>query len=1480
MTVVPTRHRLSRSRALRRTLAAIGAVAVALAGSTPAAFAAGTGTIEGTVTTPAGVSPDVVSVSVISESGTFSQMASVAVDGSYRVTDLPTGGWILYFHGGAADLVSEYYDGAYTRTDATPVVVAADASATADVTLERGGVVEGTVRDDAGRPVADALVSASRSDWSEGGAYDVTDAQGHYHLGGLRTGGYRIGASPALGTPSPYVQGWVGGGTSWSTASVIQVQAGATLTGQDATMPTAARATGRLMSAGVPVASGSVRFTSTTDGSNVVWVTTGIDGTFEGRMSPGTYRVQFTPPEGSTLAPQYWRQVSSESAATPVTVSSGSVFAFGDVVLATGATLSGRVTGPGGEPAAGVSVSVSVTGGGLAAPRTAVTGDDGTYAVTGLSAGTYQVSFTPTAASLLVPEYFDDASGLWEAEPVVVAAGATVTGIDAVLARGGGADGRVLDADGAPVAGASVLATPVEYSTGAISRMATTGADGRFRVAGLAAGDWYLEITPPFGTGWAREYYLDAGTRSAATVVRVAVGEARELQDVRLEKGATLHGTVLDPDGLPLAGASVSASGQDGSTGAFGQTAADGTFTIVGLRAGSYRVSMSPPSTRTDLVQGYHPNGASWEAAELVAVTSGGSTTLPATRLARAASLRGTVTKPDGSPVVGASVSASGSTWGGSAVTGADGSYSVDRLPAGQYQVSVWADSEFAGTYDGITTYYDGARGSQRPSLASPVALTAGTTRPGVDVVVPPRGDVAPDVSVTLDPSAPRIGRPVTARVTVGGTGGPAAGGVVTLGLEGRTTQLQTDVVLDAAGKASYTFDAFEPFDTGAVLYGWFSGTALYDEAGGEAVYAPVAPVDPVVTSISPSAGSTRGGAVVTVTGNGFTSDATVTFGGVPAPHVVVDSSTTLRATTPVLPAGAAPVVVTTPDGVSGDDVVFTATAETTVTTVSTSAAEVVEGSAVTFTAVVSSAAGTPSGSVAFAIDGGTPTTVPLSGGSATLTRDDLAPGAHTVTATYGGDVVHAGSAGSGGVVVTPAGPVVTGVTPGVLTTEGGKVVVTGRHLSGATEVRFGGVAGTGVTVVSATRIEVTAPARDAGTVPVVVTTPAGTSAPTVVVQFVDAGEGVVSQTPVRAESRPVVAPGAPVCLQVAGTNGVPAGASGVTLNVTTVRPNGPGYVVVYPDTAGDGSTPVPAGSSANFEAGADVANAAFVELPASGRVCYVTRGAPSVGIILDVTGFSMPEAGVVTQSPTRLLDTRPVPYHVGDVTGPVLPGAVRTVQVRGRAGVPANATAVIVNATVTNVTGAGNLRVFPAGTSVPNASVLNYAPGKDKANAAIVALSSSGQLAFYSDGSAVDVILDVTGYVTDGAAYAGTSPTRVLDTRPGAGQLGSITGPLRGLQPSTFTIPGALVPEGATSVVLNVTAIRPETLGNLRVYPADSAAVPNASTINYIPGRDIPNLVVVDLPDSGPARVALYSDSGGTVNVAVDVAGFVVPAG
>lgn len=379
---------------------------------------------------------------------------------------------------------------------------------------------------------------------------------------------------------------------------------------------------------------------------------------------------------------------------------------------------------------------------------------------------------------------------------------------------------------------------------------------------------------------------------------------------------------------------------------------------------------------------------------------------------------------------------------------------------------------------------------------------------------------------------------------------------------------------------------------------------------------------------------------------------------------------------------------------------------------------------------------------------------------------------------------------------------------------------------------------------------------------------------------------GITAITPTRLADTWVARGSAgPRCFNAADA-GAPAGATGVVVNVAAVSPAGEGNVVMFPSDGTASPTPPAAAASVNFEPGHDVANAAFVKIGDDGRICWSAQSFGPARVVLDVTGFTMPDSGLALQNPTRLLDTRPGAYRVGELSGGLAQRRVQDITVAGRAGVPADARAVILNVTVVTPEGMGNLRVYPAGGSrtPPDISTVNYAAGKTKSNAVVVPLGADGKIALYSDAlftAPVEVVLDVTGYVSaDGLAYQEVAPHRVLDTRPSAPAALRTIGTLksRNVYSVNLRVAGVIPPEALT-MLLNVTAVHPTTLGNLRVYPdtdgTGATPPPAASSINYIPGRDIPALVVVAIPESG--QVNLYSDqfADGVVEVTIDVIGY-----
>jgi subtilisin family serine protease len=123
------------------------------------------------------------------------------------------------------------------------------------------------------------------------------------------------------------------------------------------------------------------------------------------------------------------------------------------------------------------------------------------------------------------------------------------------------------------------------------------------------------------------------------------------------------------------------------------------------------------------------------------------------------------------------------------------------------------------------------------------------------------------------------------------------------------------------------------------------------------------------------------------------------------------------------------------------------------------------------------------------------------------------------------------------------------------------------------------------------------------------------------------------------------------------------------------------------------------------------------------------------------------PDATFVPLTPARLLDSR---FGVG-LSGPFAKGVPRTFQVTGLGGVPAEATAVTGNLTVTASTAPGFAYLGPDPLANPPSSTINFPLGDSRANGVTVALSATGTLsATYigtSNGSTTHLLFDVTGY-------------------------------------------------------------------------------------------------------------------------------------
>jgi len=201
----------------------------------------------------------------------------------------------------------------------------------------------------------------------------------------------------------------------------------------------------------------------------------------------------------------------------------------------------------------------------------------------------------------------------------------------------------------------------------------------------------------------------------------------------------------------------------------------------------------------------------------------------------------------------------------------------------------------------------------------------------------------------------------------------------------------------------------------------------------------------------------------------------------------------------------------------------------------------------------------------------------------------------------------------------------------------------------------------------------------------------------------------------------------------------VPANATAAILNLTTTNSTAASVMSAYP-----AGTAIPATSNLNFAAGQTVPNLVVVPIGANGSVSVYNKNGRT-DAVADLMGYFTPGTGtgstLDTGVPTRVLDTRSA-IGVGTTT-PVGPHSSVTLTLPG---LPAGATAVILNVTVTAPTTAGVLTVYPGAGAAPTTSNLNFAAGETVPNLVVVAVTN-GQVSFANLGSGtVHVVADLFG--------------------------------------------------------------------------------------------------------------------------------------
>lgn len=455
-------------------------------------------------------------------------------------------------------------------------------------------------------------------------------------------------------------------------------------------------------------------------------------------LAPGTWEVYFTGC-GQNYLPQWWPAQDSQVTALPVVVHANVVHGAVSADLAPGGEIAGVVSSQQtSKGAAGVCVYAVDEATGTSG--SAVTARSGSYTISGLGTGSYQVLFEPCSASSdLVGQFWEGAFYWPSATAVAVETGHVTRQISAALELGGSISGTVTArGTSRPVARVCATATsPAEVlEANALSTAPPSlpsDSSGHYVINGLPPGKYLVS----FGScsGVANLNYLlptqwsPTSDLARLPPVEVAAGKVTAGISVALTKGGSFSGTATAAaTGDGVAGVCVFALGSDSFFDTEAITGAKGGYAFGGLPTGKYSAYFVP-------CYGQNLTAAFWRGGKTFSVEEGKDTSGISAALGAGGTITGTVQSSAGRPLTALCLvlwqGVSGGSFGEEVGPyGFAGEFSVTGLSPGSYSVG------FSGACAGVNyqqTMWKGGKSFR---------VKAGATVP-VQLVLKPGGSIA-----------------------------------------------------------------------------------------------------------------------------------------------------------------------------------------------------------------------------------------------------------------------------------------------------------------------------------------------------------------------------------------------------------------------------------------------------------------------------------------------------------------------------------------------------------------------------------------------------------------------------------------------------------------------------------------------------------------------------------------------------------------
>ncbi|WP_307072756.1 carboxypeptidase regulatory-like domain-containing protein [Arthrobacter pascens] len=689
-------------------------------------------TVSGKITAPAGVILGNTSAYIYKAGDQYSPVTYTypGTDGSYKLIGLPAGSYKLKFAANNSGALDQWHNNAASFDTATALTLTTGQDlADVNATLVKGATISGKITAPAGVNLNGAYVyafSANDAGTSVEQAWVASD--GSYKIIGLPAGNYKLNFS---GYNTGALDQWHSNAASFDTATPLTLTTGQDLVGINATLVKGATISGKITApAGVTLNNTYVyAYNASYSSYQEKSVSVSSDGSYKIiGLRAGSYKLKISGYNTGALD-QWHSNAASFDTATPLALTTGQDLAGIDATLVKGATISGKMTAPAGVDLTDIRATLYKTNDAYSSVATTYASQDGTYRFTGLPAGSYKLKFTGYGTGTL-DQWHLRSTSFDTATIITLTTGQDVSGIDATLVKGATISGKITAPAGVTLEKTGVMVYKTDNSYSSVAS-ANVGSDGSYKILGLPAGSYKLKFTGN-SSGALDQWHSTAASFETATALTLTTGQDVAGINAALAKGATISGKITPPAGVGLGSTFVYIYKTDDRYSYVASTypGADGSYKITGLPAGSYKVMFSGYDSKT--LEQWYSNATSFDTATAVTLTAGQDVTGINASLVKSATISGKITAPTGVDLGKARVYAYGTdnpdSTVGYATVGSDGTYMINRLPAGSYKL------QFTGNNTGaLEQWYNNAASF---ADATAVTVTTGQDVTGVNAAL------------------------------------------------------------------------------------------------------------------------------------------------------------------------------------------------------------------------------------------------------------------------------------------------------------------------------------------------------------------------------------------------------------------------------------------------------------------------------------------------------------------------------------------------------------------------------------------------------------------------------------------------------------------------------------------------------------------------------------------------------------------------